>query len=149
MVSRRLPCLRGGGNRARGQDWCDDCSRSSVGGLCSWDLPQGIHMTKESMMRRFSVSTMLLALGVGLSLIPHARADMPAGGTYSVSPRVSATVLALEPQGLATIRTTTGATSEVVQHPSWQVGDQVACKRVASAHVQVPWERLDCQKVSD
>ena len=43
----------------------------------------------------------------------------------------------------------TGATSEVVQHPSWQVGDQVACKRVASAHVQVPWERLDCQKVSD
>jgi hypothetical protein len=21
MVSRRLPCLRGGGNRARGQDW--------------------------------------------------------------------------------------------------------------------------------
>ena len=80
---------------------------------------------------------------------PRARADMPAGGTYAVSPRVSATVLALEPQGLATIRTTTGATSEVVQHPSWQVGDQVACKRVASAHVQVPWERLDCQKVSD
>ena len=63
--------------------------------------------------------------------------------------RVSATVLALEPQRLATIRTTTGATYEVVQHPSWQVGDQVACKRVASAHVQVPWERLDCQKVSD
>ena len=100
-------------------------------------------------MRRFSVYTTLLALGVGLSLIPHARADMPSGGTYSVSPRVSATVLALEPQGLATIRTTTGATYEVVQHPSWQVGDQVECKRVASAHVQVPWERLDCQKVSD
>jgi len=37
--------------------------------------------------------------------------------------RVSATVLALEPQRLATIRTTTGATYEVVQHPSWQVGD--------------------------
>ena len=99
-------------------------------------------------MRRFSVYTTLLVLGVGLSLVPRARADMPAGGTYAVSPRVSATVLALEPQGLATIRTATGATYEVVQHPSWQVGDWVECERVAVAYVRVPWERLDCRKVS-
>ena len=100
-------------------------------------------------MRSLSVSLTLVGLVVGLSLVPHALARTGSGGIYSVYPRVDATVIALEPQGLATIRTTTGATSEVVQHPSWQVGDQVACKRVASAHVQVPWERLDCQKVSD
>ena len=100
-------------------------------------------------MRRFSVYTTLLVLGVGLSLVPRALARISSGGLYSVYPRVRATVLALEPQGLATIRTTNGTTYEVVQHPSWQVGDQVECKRVASAHVQVPWERLDCQKVSD
>ena len=63
--------------------------------------------------------------------------------------RVSATVLALEPQRLATIRTTTGATYEVVQHTPWQVGDRVECEHVAAAYVRVPWERLDCRKVSD
>ena len=99
-------------------------------------------------MRRLYVSTTLLALGVGLSLVPHARARMSGGGTYSVFPRVRATVLALEPQGLATIRTTNGTTYEVVQHPSWQVGDWVECERVAVAYVRVPWERLDCRKVS-
>ena len=100
-------------------------------------------------MRRLYVYTTLLALGVGLSLVPHARAHMSGGGTYSVFPRVSATVLTLEPQGLATIRTTNGTTYEVVQHTTWQVGDRVECKRVAAAYVRVPWAQLDCQKVSD
>jgi hypothetical protein len=49
------------------------------------------------MIRRLSVFTTLLALAVGLSLVPHARADMTSGGLYSVYPRVRATVLALEP----------------------------------------------------
>ena len=97
-------------------------------------------------MRRFSVSTTLLALGVGLSLVPRARADMPSGGAYSVSPRVRATVLALEPQGLATIRTTNGTIYEVVQRPRWRVGDRLDCEQMVYA--RVPWERLDCRKVS-
>jgi len=97
-------------------------------------------------MRRFYVYTTLLAFGVGLSLVPRALARMGGGGTYSVFPRVSATVMALEPQGLAAIRTTTGATYEVVQHTPWQVGDRVECEHVVYA--RVPWERLDCRKVS-
>ena len=100
-------------------------------------------------MRRLSVSTTLLALGVGLSLVPCALARISSGGIYAVFPRINATVLALEQQGLATIRTTTGATYEVVQRPSWQVGDRVACAHVAMAYAHVPWERLDCWKVSD
>ena len=99
-------------------------------------------------MRRLYVYTTLLAFGVGLSLVPRALARMGGGGTYSVFPRVSATVMALEPQGLATIRTTTGATYEVVQRTSWQVGDRLECERVAYTRVHVPWERLDCRKVS-
>ena len=67
------------------------------GGSRTGDLPQGTHRTKESMIRRLSVFTTLLALAVGLSLVPHARADMTSGGLYSVYPRVRATVLALEP----------------------------------------------------
>ena len=100
-------------------------------------------------MRRLYVYTTLLALGVGLSLVPRALARISSGGLYSVYPRVRATVLALEPQGLATIRTTNGTTYEVVQRPSWQVGDRVECEHVAIAYAHVPWERLDCQKVSD
>ena len=99
-------------------------------------------------MRRLFVSTALLTVGLGLSLAPPTLARMGGGGTYAVYPRVDATVIALEPQGLATIRTTNGTTSEVVQRPLWQVGDRVECERVAYARVQVPWERLDCQKVS-
>ena len=97
-------------------------------------------------MRRLSVFTTLLALVAGLRLVPHALARVDSGGTYSVYPRVDATVIALEPQGLATIRTTKGTTYEVVQRPPWQVGDRVTCEHVAYA--RVPWERLDCRKVS-
>ena len=97
-------------------------------------------------MRSLSVSLTLVGLVVGLSLVPHVLARTGSGGIYSVYPRVDATVIALEPQGLATIRTTNGTTYEVVQRPPWQVGDQVTCEHVAYA--RVPWERLDCRKVS-
>ena len=97
-------------------------------------------------MRSFSVSLALVGLVVGVSLVPHALARTNSGGIYSVYPRVDATVIALEPQGLATIRTTKGTTYEVVQRPPWQVGDRVTCEHVAYA--RVPWERLDCRKVS-
>jgi len=97
-------------------------------------------------MRSFSVSLALVGLVVGASLVPHARARTGSGGLYSVYPRVDATVIALEAQGLALIRTTHGTTYEVVQRPMWRVGDQVECEHVTYA--RVPWERLSCRKVS-
>ena len=97
-------------------------------------------------MRRLYVFTTLLALVAGLRLVPHALARVDSGGTYSVYPRVDATVIALEAQGLAIIRTTNGTTYEVVQRPRWRVGDQVECEH--TAYTRVPWERLTCHKVS-
>ena len=97
-------------------------------------------------MRSLSVSLTLVGLVVGLSLVPHALARTSSGGIYSVYPRVDATVIALEAQGLAIIRTTNGTTYEVVQRPMWQVGDQVECEH--TAYTRVPWERLTCHKVS-
>ena len=97
-------------------------------------------------MRSFSVSLALVGLVVGVSLVPHALARTNSGGIYSVYPRVDATVITLEAQGLALIRTTNGTTYEVVQHPMWRVGDQVECEH--TAYTRVPWERLTCRKVS-
>jgi len=97
-------------------------------------------------MRRLVVWTTLLACGLGLNLVSRTLAHVDPGGQYSVYPRVDATVMALKPQGLATSRTSTGSTYEVVQRPSWQVGDQVTCEHMPYA--RVPWERLDCRKVS-
>jgi hypothetical protein len=53
------------------------------------------------------------------------------GGTYSVYPRGVATVIALAPRGLATIRTSDGTTSEVVTGSTWRVGDTVTCENTA------------------
>ena len=98
-------------------------------------------------MRLLAVSLTLVGLVIGLSLVPHAMARTNSGGLYSVYPRVDATVIALEAQGLALIRTTNGTTYEVVQRPPmWQVGDRVVCKH--AVYTRMPWEQLDCQKVS-
>ena len=78
------------------------------------------------MRHPFAVGTLLLALVVGLSPVPLATAGRTAGGTYSVFPRVVATVMALEPRGLAAIRTREGATYEVLTGTTWRVGDTVA-----------------------
>jgi hypothetical protein len=69
-----------------------------------------------------------------------------AGGIYSVFPRVVATVVTLEPRGLAIIRTREGATYEVLKGTTWRVGDTVECEHVA--RTRVPWETLDCRKIS-
>jgi hypothetical protein len=98
------------------------------------------------MMGRLSVPTAFLVVGLVLSLASPTRARMGGGGTYAVYPRVDATVMALEPHGLATIRTTNGTTYEVVQRPMWRVGDRLDCEHLVYA--RVPWERLDCRKVS-
>ena len=96
------------------------------------------------MRRAWLGMTALLVFVVGLSRVPHALATAGSGSNASVSPRVGATVIALTPRGLATIRTTEGATYEVVKGTTWRVGDTVACEHVA--RTRVPWETLDCRK---
>jgi len=98
------------------------------------------------MHRPWLVSTALLALIVGLSFVPHVLASASSGSNYSVLPRVVATVIALEPRGLATIRTMDGATYEVLTGTSWRVGDTVECEHAARWHA--PWQALDCRKIS-
>jgi hypothetical protein len=98
------------------------------------------------MRHSWAVGTFLLALVVGLSHVPRARAEGNPGGVYSVYPRVVAMVIALKPRGLAVIRTQEGATYEVLKGTSWRVGDTVECEHVA--RTRVPWETLDCRKIS-
>jgi len=88
-------------------------------------------------------------LGVGLNHVPRATAGRTAGGNYSVFPRVVATVIAVEPRGLAAIQTSEGATYEVLKGTTWRVGDTVEtveCEHVA--RTRAPWETLDCRKTS-
>ena len=101
---------------------------------------------KEMIMGRRSVSTALLVLVLGLSLVPRAMARTGGSGSSSPWPRVVATVIALDPRGLATIRTVDGATYEVLKGTTWRVGDTVECEHVA--RTRVPWEALDCHKTS-
>ncbi len=102
---------------------------------------------KERIMRRpLSVFTILLALVVGLSHVPLATAGRNAGGNYSVYPRVVATVIAVEPRGLAAIRTREGATYEVLKGTTWRVGDTVECEYAARWRMR--WPALACRKTS-
>jgi hypothetical protein len=81
--------------------------------------------------------------GTGVS---HALAHSSGAGDYSVFPRVVATVIALAPRGMVTIRTVDGATYEVVKGTTWRVGDRVECEH--GTRTRVPWEALDCHKTS-
>ncbi len=91
-------------------------------------------------------STALLALVVGLSLMPHALANSGSGGNYAVLPRVVATVIALAPRGLATLRTIEGATYEVVKGTTWRIGDTVAGEYTTRGRAS--WHARDCRKTS-
>ena len=96
-------------------------------------------------MARLAVSTMLLALGLGLSLVSRAPARIIHDD--SPLPRLVATVIALAPRGLATLRSVDGALYEVLTGTGWRVGDTVACEQyhVRTPHTQL---QLDCRKVS-
>jgi hypothetical protein len=97
-------------------------------------------------MGRSSVYTTLLVLVVGLGLCSLAMARSPRGGGSSPWPRVVATLRALEPRGLATVRTVDGPSYEVLRGTTWRVGDTVACEHVV--RTRVPWATLDCRQTS-
>jgi hypothetical protein len=97
---------------------------------------------KETIMQRPYVPTALLTLVLSLRLgsLALASRDNP----ESVLPRVVATVLVLDPRGLATIQTVDGARYEVLTGTGWRVGDTVTCEHIARTHVK--WETLNCRK---
>ena len=95
-------------------------------------------------MRHPSGSTALLTLVLSLSVVSLVMARNK--GSSPVKPRVVATVTTLEPRGLARIQTVDGATYEVLQGTTWRVGDTVECEQ--NERTRVPWEALDCQKIS-
>jgi hypothetical protein len=96
-------------------------------------------------MARPSVFTLLLALGLGLSLGTWAQARM----TYDNSPlpRLVATITALDRRGMAIIRAVDGALYQVLKGTRWRVGDTVECEQydVSTAGTQL---QLNCWKVS-
>jgi hypothetical protein len=100
---------------------------------------------KETTMARPYIYTMLLALGLSLSLVSVAPARM----TYDDSPlpRLVATVIALKPRGLATLRSVDGALYQVITGTGWRVGDTVECEQydVRTPRTQL---QLACRKVS-
>ena len=95
-------------------------------------------------MSRFSVAIVVLALVVGGSGMTRVWAHSD-GGDYSVWPRVVATVIALAPQGMATIRTADGTMYDVIQGTRWRVGDTVECEQ--HPRVRMPWQAFDCWKI--
>jgi hypothetical protein len=87
---------------------------------------------------------LVLASGGG-SLVPAAWAE---GESHQlVLPRLMATVIAVEPHGLATIQTGAGAVRQVSRGGGWQVGDRIACEQYEGVSPAV-WLTLDCQKAS-
>jgi len=98
----------------------------------------------HSRLRWVLVLGLVLASGGG-SFVTPARAE--GDSNQLVLPRLMATIIALEPQGLATIQTRDGAVRQVVRGGGWQVGDQVACERYEGQSPAV-WWTLDCRKAS-
>src|SRR5919108_597028 len=88
-------------------------------GTHSFLRPDHTGYTKEILMDRTSIYTVLLALGLSLSLVPRAQARI----TYDESPlpRLVATVITLSPRGLATLRTDDGALYQVRKGTGWRV----------------------------
>jgi hypothetical protein len=97
-------------------------------------------------MIRHPLSLALCVLMVGvMSLISAPRAS-GRQASRPAKPRVVATVTAMAPRGMATIQTVDGALYEVVKGTTWRVGDTVECEQ--NERTRVPWEALDCRKVS-
>ena len=96
-------------------------------------------------MNRPLVYPTLLTFFLGLNHVPLA---MAARGTHeSAKPRVVATVIVLEPRGMATIRAADGTIYTLIKGTTWHVGDTVECEQHDSMGVP-PWQALDCRKIS-
>jgi len=96
-------------------------------------------------MNRPLVYPTLLTLFLGLNHVPL---TMAAGGPHeSAQPRVVATVIALGPRGMATIRAADGTLYTLLKGTTWHVGDTVECEHRDSAG-EPPWHALDCRKIS-
>jgi hypothetical protein len=91
-----------------------------------------------------------LALGLVVSSLGgwFVSSAMAGGESHQpVLPRLVATVIALDPRGLATIRTGDGAVRAVVHGGGWRVGDLVTCEQYEGRSLAA-WWTLDCRKAS-
>ena len=82
----------------------------------------------------------------GGSGVPYVLAHRSSGGDSSVWPRVVATVIALAPRGMATIRASDETTYDVIQGTTWRVGDTVECEQ--HPRVRMPWQAFECWEIS-
>jgi hypothetical protein len=94
---------------------------------------------------RWAMIIGLIMASVGGRFVSPARAD--GDSNQLVLPRLMATVIALEPHGLATIQTENGVVQQVVRSGGWQVGDRVTCEQYVGES-PATWWTLDCRKAS-
>jgi hypothetical protein len=99
---------------------------------------------KEHTMHRSWVPIALITLLLGLGLASQTAVANNRTPSRPAKPRVVATVMALDPRGLATLQTVDGARYEVVTGTGWRVGDTVECEQ--NERTRVKWEALDCRK---
>jgi hypothetical protein len=88
----------------------------------------------------------LLPLLLGFGLASQTAIASNKTPSSPAKPRVVATVMSLDPRGLAMIQTVDGARYEVLTGTGWRVGDTVACEQ--NERTRVKWEVLDCRKIS-
>jgi hypothetical protein len=96
-------------------------------------------------MPRWYGYPLLLTLCVSLSVVSLALARHDRD--QSTLPRMVATVTALDPRGLATLRAADGALYQVITGTGWRVGDTIACERY-DRRTLFDEVQFDCRKVS-
>ena len=95
-------------------------------------------------MPRSWVPIALITLLLGLGLASQTAVTNNKTPSRPAKPRVVATVMSLDPRGLATLQTVDGARYEVLTGTGWRVGDTVACEH--NERTRVKWEALNCRK---
>jgi hypothetical protein len=95
-------------------------------------------------MPRSWVPIALITLLLGLGLASQTAVANNKTPSRPAKPRVVATVMSLDPRGLATLQTVDGARYEVLTGTGWRVGDTVACEH--NERTRVKWEALNCRK---
>jgi hypothetical protein len=100
-----------------------------------------MHSCARLRLRRALVISLILLSGGGAVVRP---AKAEGSRNQLVLPRLTATVVALDPHGLATVQTEDGAIRQVVRASRWQVGDQVTCEQY-TGESPASWWTLDCR----